>query len=573
PRSTVRSAASTPKRQAAAEVRHHLVSMAADRFGVEAADLTVDRGVISNPHGNEQVSYWKLLDGRQLDMEASGEAAPKAASEHTIVGKTAPRIDIRAKVTGEPAFIQDQRFEDMLHGRIVRSQGNAYHPVAIDTREVEAMEGVVKVVVDGRFIGVIAETEYTASRARAKLKQGIEWQVDESLRLPADIHEFLENNVGVSLLIDENGAPCDTPIPDLIDNGDTTVTASNRKPFHMHGSIGPSAATAIMSEDGKLTIQSHSQGPFIIRAAIAQALGMETDDVQVEHVENAGCYGHNGADDAAMDAAMLARHCPGHHILLKWEREDEHLWEPYSPAMLMKMQASLTDGKVTAWNADVFSESHGGRPVPFGSVSNLIAAWHKADPMPKADARPGRGPHGGIHRNADPYYEFPERRVVKRLVPDKKIRTSSTRGLGAYGNVFAIESFMDELANAADADPVEFRKRHLSDPRALAVIDACHARANEYRPDVDAPWKAGRGFAFARYKNSRTYAAVTMFLAVNEETSAIRLLHAIIAADAGQIIDTDGLANQLEGGLIQSASWTLKEAVQFDEFATTSLDW
>ncbi len=559
-------------RQAAAEIRHYLIAKAASRFDVDAGRLIVDQGIIKNPGGNEQISYWKLLGGEQVELEATGEPGPKAAARHTLVGTTTRRLDLPAKVSRGPAFIQDQRPEGLLHGRIVRPRGAGWRLAEIDTDAVETLPGVRKVVVDGEFIGLVAENEHTASTAKTKLQQSARWEPDPSRALPPDIHEFLEQNVGVSLLV-EDGTPTDTAIPEPIIDGDVNLSAAYKKPFHMHGSIGPSAAVALMTDAGKLKIQSHSQGPYVIRAAIAQALGMEAEDIEVDHVENAGCYGHNGADDAAMDAAMLARQMPGHPILLKWEREDEHQWEPYSPAMLMKMQASLKDGRITAWNADVFSESHGGRPVPFGSVSNLVAAWHKSDSMPRADARPGRGNHSGIHRNADPYYEIANRRIVKHLVPDKRIRTSSTRGLGAYGNVFAIESFMDELAAAANADPVKFRRRHLSDPRALAVIDAAQAKADEYSPDVKAPWKAGRGFAFARYKNAKTYAAVVMFLAVNEKTLNIQLLHAVIAADSGQIIDTDGLSNQLEGGLIQSSSWTLKEAVTFDAFSTTSSDW
>lgn len=559
-------------RQASAEVRHYLIARAAQRFEVDADGLTVENGVVKNPAGNERVSYWQLLDGQQVDIEATGEAQPKAAKEHTIVGTTAQRLDLCDKLTGKPAFIQDQRPDGLLHGRVVRPRGMAWRLAGIDTSTVEAMDRVCKVVVDGEFIGVIAEDEFTASKARAQLQRVAHWEPRPDQAIPPDIHEFLEHNAATSLLV-EDGTPTDTPIPEPIRNGEINYTARYTKPFHMHGSIGPSAAIALMTDTRKLSIQSHSQGPHIIRAAIAQALGMEPEDVEVEHLENAGCYGHNGADDAAMDAAMLARQMSGRPILLKWEREDEHLWEPYSPAMLMKMEASLKGGRITAWNADIFSESHMGRPIPFGSVSNLIAAWHKADPMPRAEARPVLGPHGGIHRNADPYYQLGNKRVVKHLVPDHRIRTSSTRGLGAYGNVFAIECFMDELAGAANVDPVAFRLRHLEDPRAIAVIQTATEKADTWSPDVSSPWKPGKGFAFARYKNAKTYAAVIMFLAVNEVTLEIQLLHGIIAADAGQIIDTDGLSNQLEGGLIQSASWTLKEAVTFDEFSATSSDW
>jgi CO/xanthine dehydrogenase Mo-binding subunit len=259
--------------------------------------------------------------------------------------------------------------------------------------------------------------------------------------------------------------------------------------------------------------------------------------------------------------------------MLQWQRQDEHVWEPRSPAMQIDMAARMTKGRITFWQADIYSQSHMGRPVPFGSVSNLVAAWHKSKPMPRAQARPGMAAHGGIHRNADPYYDFKEKRITKNLVQDQRIRTSSTRGLGAFANVFAIESFMDEIAHHIGQDPIELRLDHLSDARAIQVIKTMGEKAKLYTNHVESPWRSGCGFAFARYKNTKCYAGVAMFLAVNEQTFDIRLIHAVIVADAGLIIDRDGLANQLEGGLIQAASWTLKESVQFDEFDTISIDW
>jgi CO/xanthine dehydrogenase Mo-binding subunit len=557
-------------RQACAEVRSHLLGLAAARFGVDAADLIVEDSMIKHPATNETATYIELMQGQSLDIAATGEALPRPFATYKTVGKTATRVDLLAKITGAPAYVQDLRDPDTLHARVVRPPSMAYTLEQIDKTGVEQMQGVIAVIVDGSFVAVVAEDEYTASIARSKLGQAIIWRPAQDKRLPGDIHEYLESNPGVSLLV-EQGTPTESPIPPRNTEG-KTLTATYRKPYHMHGSIGPSAATARW-EGNKLYIRSHSQGPYVIRGALAAALGIPPEDIVVEHAENAGCYGHNGADDAAMDAAMVARAVPGKTVLLKWEREDEHAWEPYSPAMVMRMQASLKDGKVTHWNADIYSQSHSGRPVPHRSVSNLIAAWHKSNPMKRAEARPGMGNHSGIHRNADPIYEFPDRRIIKHLVTDQRVRTSSTRGLGAFGNVFAIESFMDELAHAAGTDPVEFRLAHLSEPRAVNVIKTAWQAARARNPSIPDGWQHGRGFAFARYKNRQTLAAVVIDLLVNETTLAIKLDHGIIAADSGQIIDRDGLANQLEGGLIQAASWTLKEAVQFDEFATASLDW
>lgn len=557
-------------RQACAEVRGHLLQRAAKRFGVTPGDLLVEDGLIRHPAGNEAVSYVELLDGDPLGVDASGDAAPKPWSRYKRVGGTATRIDLRPKISGGPAYLQDHRPPGLAHGRIVRPPSCGYRLEHLEVSAIESMKGVIKVVLDGEFIGVIASDEIVAIRARDKLHAAARWRRDREAKLPDDIHRYLMENPDASLWV-RNGTPTEAPIPERQTSGHT-LRALYKKPYHMHGSIGPSAALATFDK-GRLHILSHSQGPWVIRGAIAAALDMDADDIIVEHAENAGCYGHNGADDAAMDAAMLARQVPGTPVLLKWQREDEHAWEPYSPAMALAMEASLDKGRVTHWNADIFSQTHSGRPLPHRSVSNLVAAWQKSNPVPRPEPRPGMGNHSGIHRNADPYYNFPNRRIIKHLVKDQRVRTSSARGLGAFGNVFAIESFMDELALAAGRDPVEFRLDHLTDPRARAVIRRAEAAAAAYRP-VEMPGRRnGKGLAFARYKNRQTYAAVVMFVGVDEQTLRIGLQHAVIAADAGQIIDRDGLANQLEGGLIQSASWTLKEAVKFDDFATTSTDW
>jgi CO/xanthine dehydrogenase Mo-binding subunit len=339
----------------------------------------------------------------------------------------------------------------------------------------------------------------------------------------------------------------------------------------MHASIGPSAALAEW-HDGGLTVWSHSQGIFVIRAAIAQALGIERDTVHAIHVEGPGCYGHNGADDVALEAALLARAVPGRPVLLKWMREEEHAWEPYGSPMVVKVQASVdADGRLCDWNHDTWSHTHMYRPLPFGERSAFIAAWHRERPMPAWEPQPMTFYHAGIHRNADPLYTIPSRRIVKHFVGAAPLRTSALRSLGAYANVFAIESCMDELANAAGVDPLAFRLRHLDDERARAVLTAAAERAG-FIGRRRAPSR-GHGLAFARYKNQKAYAAVVIEVLVDRDSGQITPVRAVIAADAGQVIDPSGLANQLEGGLIQSTSWTLKEQVQFDRVRVTSTDW
>ncbi len=341
----------------------------------------------------------------------------------------------------------------------------------------------------------------------------------------------------------------------------------------MHGAIAPSAALAHL--DGKrMTVWSHSQGIYFLRAAMADALGMEEDNLRVIHAPGSGCYGHNGADDAALDAALIARAIPSKPVLLKWTREDEHAWEPYGAGMAMDLRASLAgDGSVLAWSQETHSDTHVQRPRPGPNrlaAARLLASRHLSEALELPLPQPNMAAHGGIHRNLDPLYDFPERRLVKHLVRGMPLRTSSFRTLGAYANVFAIESFMDELAEASGQNPVAFRLRHLGDPRAIAVLEEAAKRMQGWGAELGPGF--GRGIAFARYKNAKTYAAVGCELEVTG-AAEVRIHRAVVVADAGQVVDPAGLSDQLEGGLIQAASWTLYEEVQFDRGGITSRDW
>ena len=354
------------------------------------------------------------------------------------------------------------------------------------------------------------------------------------------------------------------------ENSYKTLSATYQRPYHMHGSIGPSAAIALYDAQ-VLKVWTHSQGIFPLRLALADVLELAEDKIHLVHVPGAGCYGHNGADDVALDAALTARAVPGRPIMLKWERVDEHAGETFDSAMQLERRESRGNkGRVIFWNHETYSDTHMSRPSVHRENSRLLAAWHLQTPRPAPPVKPSLGYHTGIHRNADPIYDFSDRRVVKHLVRDLPLRVSALRSLGAYANVFAIESFMDELAHFRDMDPLEFRLAHLRDNRARAVLEAATSKANSGFSSADDGH--GRGLAVARYKNSKCYVAVVIDLIV-DDYGAIQLLRAVIAADAGQIVDPDGLRNQLEGGLIQSASWTLKEQVKFDEKGIVSRDW
>jgi nicotinate dehydrogenase subunit B len=559
-------------RQAAAEVRSHLLEVAAERFDVAASDLGVRDGTIFL--GEQPLStYWELFGGRLLGRTATGKPQPKPPARFQVVGKRRTRPDLVEIVTGSKLYVHDLTPPDLLHGRVVRPPSPSAALDELDESHGE-LDGVVTLVRDGSFVGVVAELEERAIDAADALRRASVWREQPTLPPLDELPAWLKRRGGQSfLIVDGVGVDAEVPPIETPAGAGVTVRAGYTRPYTMHGSIGPSAAVAVWT-DGLLTVWSSTQGVFPLQRALAAVLRVDRESVRVVHVEGAGCYGHNGSDDVALDAALLARAVPGRPVRVAWSREDEHCWEPYGPAAVVELEASLDRaGAVLDWNHDVWSPSHTGRAAaaPDG-VSALVAAWHLADPLPRFEPPPmAKLPHVGIHRNADPYYAFPRKRVVKHFVKDHSVRTSSLRSLGAFANVFAIESFMDELAETANVDPIAFRLGYLDDPRAREVLElAADGIAWGERSAGDG---RGIGIAFARYKNSACYAAVAVELSVDDTTAEVELERVVIAADAGQVVDPSGLENQLEGGVVQALSWTLAERVAFDDTRITSVDW
>jgi CO/xanthine dehydrogenase Mo-binding subunit len=550
----------TALRLAGAEVRAILLALAARDFGVTPDKLTASDGVISMP-GGRTIGYGELAGAADLHREASATVAPKTASAHRIVGRSVPRLDIPPKVTGGLAYVQDVRLPGMLHGRIVRPP--RYGAKLAGIAESAAPDNVVAVVRDGSFLGVIAEREEQAIKARKWLAQNASWSGGNDLPDQDRLAEHLIAMPAKDMVVNEKSGSGPA--------GVRSLEATYTRPYTMHGAIGPSCAIAQFA-DGKLTVWSHTQGVFPLRRDLAKVLRMEEGAIRCIHAEGSGCYGHNGADDVALDAALLARAVPGRPVRVQWMRDDEHGWEPFGPAMVMRAKAALAaDGRIADWSYEVWSNSHAMRPgEPEGT--NLLAGWHLAEPVPMSPPRIIPQPAGGGDRNAVPLYELPRQRIVQHFLPQMPVRISALRTLGAYANVFAIESFMDEIAAAAGADPVAFRLAHLKDPRAKAVIAAAARKANWREGEPGSP-AHGRGIAFAKYKNLATYVAVVAEIAVDPASGIIRVPRVTAAADAGQIINPDGLSNQIEGGIIQSTSWTLHEAVQFDRDGIRSRDW
>jgi nicotinate dehydrogenase subunit B len=551
----------TALRMAGAEVRAILLELAAKKFGVAADTLSVSDGVISARDGRK-FGYGELAREVNLKREATAKVAPKPPAQHKIVGKSVARLDIPAKVIGGAAFVQDIRLPGMLHGRVVRPPHYGAKLESFDEATVKAMKGVVAVVRDGSFLGVIAEREEHAIKARTALAASAKWQAGPELPDPARLYEQLIALPSEVKIIGEKQAP--------LPGGAKVVEATYHRPYQAHGSIAPSCALAEL-KDGKLTVWTHSQGVFPLRATMARALGMPPAAIRCIHAEGAGCYGHNGADDVALDAALLARTANGRPVRLQWMRDDEFKWEPYGPAMSMRAKGAVADGRVVDWNYDVFSQTHNMRPGDPDGV-NLLASWYLDKPHQPGPARQAAQPNGAGDRNAITLYDFPRQRTTHHLIKEMPVRTSALRTLGAYANVFAIESFMDELAAAAGADPVAFRLAHTRDPRARAVIEAA-AKAANWKPGEKGNGTRGRGFGFAKYKTTATYNAVIVEVEIDRASGVVKVPRVWTAVDSGQIINPDGLINQIEGGIVQSTSWTLHEAVRFDKNGILSRDW
>ncbi len=450
--------------------------------------------------------------------------------------------------------MQDIRLPGMVHGRVVRPPGYGSTLISFDEAAVKAMPGVIAVLRDGSFLGVIAEREEQAIKARDALTKSAKWTAGPELPDPARIFDVIKSlpSQDSTIGVKQASVPANA----------RTVEAVYTKPYMAHASIGPSCAVAEF-KDGKMTVWTHSQGVFPLRGELVKALKMPASAVRCIHTEGSGCYGHNGADDVALDAALLARALPGRPVRLQWMRDDEFKWEPYGPAMVMRAKAALADGKIADWEYELWSNTHSTRPQST-SGTNVLAAWYLGEPQKMGPPQGIPQPAGGGDRNALPLYDFPSQRVIHHFVNDMPIRVSALRTLGAYANVFALESFMDELAAAAGADPVAFRLAHLKDPRAKAVIEAAAKLAN-WKPGETSDGRRGRGIGFSKYKNLACYVAVVAEVEVDRATGAVRVPRTWAAVNSGLIVNPDGLSNQIEGGIVQSVSWTLMEEVRFDK--------
>ncbi len=550
-------------RQVAAEARQILMGLAARKLGAEATGLRVADGLVTAPDG-KSVSYWDIVSGEELNRDASGKAPLKPRESYRYIGKSIPRLDIPFKVTGTQIFIQDYRPAGMLHGRVLRPPAYDARLLSLESEAVEKTAGVIKVMRNGSFVGVIAEREELAMDAIAELRSQAKWDVPTKGETQDTVHDWLLRQEPQDLYIRKE------PVIAAADQPRKLVGAIYKRPYHMHASIGPSTAIALLDADGVTHIQTHSQSVFETGVAIAEMLGVDKSRVHCQHMQGSGCYVHNAADDAAADAALLAQAVPGRPVRIQWTRQDEHKWEPYGSAMAVSTAATIDEkGDIVDWMLELWSTSHGARPG--GRAGNLLPARYLEKPFALPTPVNGGPPNYAADRNAIAIYEFRSQNVTTHFLTNFAARASAQRGLGAYANILAIESFIDELAAKASADPVEYRLRYLKDERGRAILNKA-ADMFGWAKFNKTPGR-GRGIAFARYKGLATYCAVAMEVEVDRGTGKVRVLRVSTAADCGEAVSPDGVKNQIEGGVVQSLSWTLKEAVRFGPSGVRSADW
>lgn len=538
-------------RLAAATARQLLLEMAAAELGASPDELAIHDGVIT-PRGaaGPRVTFAGLMAGGHFECPISESAPLKQPQEYQIVGTSASRLDLPARFTGRPSFVHDLRLPGMLHARIVRPSAIEATLTSLDDVAVQD----ARVVRLGNFVAVVAEREETAIRAARSLR--VTWSEASNLPAMASLHEWLRHEQATVRVATSSG-----DADAAIQRAATQLRVTYTMPFQAHASIGPSCAVADFDGE-QLTVWCATQGVHPLRAALAGLLRLPEERVRVIYMEGSGSYGHNGSDDAAADAAVLASELR-RPVRVQWSRADEFAGEPKTPAMVIDLRGGLDEaGAISGWIFEGWSPSHGNRPRQGGDflVGRQMGA---AEP-------PARGFAVGGDRNAPTDYTLRDQQVTIHWLAHEPLRFSSMRSLGAFANTFANESFMDELAAAAGADPLVFRLRYLDDPRARAVLETAAHRAGWGKP---LPVGEGRGLAFARYENTEAYVATVAEVTVDVATGAVRVRRVVVAHDCGQIINPDGVRNQIEGNVIQSLSRALKEEVQFTSAGVTSLDW
>ncbi len=551
-------------RNAAATARAALIEQAAKRLNAKAEELSVADGVIRA--GNRRVSYGELVGGRMfsIKLDPAKPARFKDPKDYKLVGKPIPRVDIPAKVTGRFTYINNLRVRGMLHGRVIRPPSIGAKLESVDESSIKNIAGIVRVVREGNFLGVVAQTEWAAFKAARDLKAG--WSKWEGLPEQAKLFEHVR---ATKVLRDEVTGNVGNTGEAMGQEGVKKVAATYDFAIHTHGSQSPSCAVAEF-RNGKLTSWSASQATHDLRKQLAEMFAMPVENVRCIYLEGSGCYGRNGNEDAAADAAMLAK-AVGRPVRVQWSRADEHGWDPKGPPTLIDLRAAIDgSGTVTAWESDFF--------IPQQTDKSFLVPLIPAT-LAGLPAKPDTAP-GNIFQNSNIPYKFANIKAVCRRLETTPFRPSWIRTPGRMQNTYANECFIDELAAATNVDPIEFRLKYIdpADKRGIETLNRVAALAKwDKRPspqqNVSGNVARGRGVSYVKYELTRTYVAVIAEVEVDRASGVIKVPKVYLAHDCGQIINPDGLRNQLDGNVIQMVSRTLIEELKFDRSHVTSLDW
>jgi CO/xanthine dehydrogenase Mo-binding subunit len=546
-------------RQAAATAREALIRMAAEKSGRPASELEAVDGMIRPKAGGPGIAIGSLIGDKRFGMKIDAKAPLKDPKTYAIVGKPLPRPDVPAKVTGRHVFVHDFAVDGMLHGRAIRPPAVGAKLLEVDAASIKDIPGARIVRIES-FLGVVADDEWDAVQAARLLKArwsqgdgliGHERVRDWMRAGPFDAEEFLVRKGEARQALSAAG---------------NRIAAEYYWPLQTHGSMGPSCAVADV-RDGKATIWTASQATHKFREAFAAFLGLPQANVRLIYLDGAGCYGMNGHDDAAADAALLSR-AVGRPVRVQWMREDEHGWDPKGPPQLLAFEGALdAEGRIAAWRTDMWL------PRATANLPNVPLLGPEAAGIAQSSGIST----GLISQNGNPPYAVPHQEVQVHWLKTAPLRPSNLRAPGKIANSFAVESFTDELAAAARRDPVEFRLQALSDPRGIEVIRRAAATFGwQPRPSPSAanePRMTGRGFAYVHYKHNETYVAMALETEVDRSSGAIRVRRVACAHDCGLIINPDALRAQIEGCILQTLSRALFEEVTFDRARVTSVDW
>jgi CO/xanthine dehydrogenase Mo-binding subunit len=551
-------------RRACASARQALVQRAAQRLGVAPSELVADDGVVRVKSSPSRALRYGELIGDGLKLQVDPKVALKKTSEYRLIGKSIPRVDIPGKVTGEFTYVHDVRLPGMLHARVIRSDFHDASIDEVDHSEARKVPGFVQIVRKRDFLAVVARSEWAAIKAARAVR--VYWKPGTPLPDQASVFEYWRRLPVAKEEVTQTAGD----VQSALQASPRRIKASYDFSVQTHATIGPSCAVADF-KDGKLTVWTSSQATHSMQHELAVVTGLPRESIRLVFVEGAGCYGRNGTEDAAADAALIAQ-AIGKPVRVQWSRADETARAPKSPPRTMDLEAGLDgQGNVVAWNAD------------FYIALNHIAAFKPLDfpllaAMETGIARPGNWV-GFLFQNSGQPYQFPNVRVNTRHIAQTFFRSSHLRSPGRIENSFANEAFMDELAFAAKADPAEFRLRYLKDERAIEVIQAVMKLARwQPRPGPNPAAGAGdvvkgRGISYLRYNNAITYVAAVAEVEVDKRSGDIRVTRVCASHDCGEMVNPDGVANQVEGGVLQTVSRTLKESVSWTRDRVTSVDW